>query len=87
MPAPAPKYRRVIAYIREQIGHGTWPAGQRLPTVDALAEQFGVSRYTIGLAEQILKETGELIGRQGEGVFVADRSMNEAEPDGPHQGQ
>lgn len=48
-----PKYRAIEQAIRARIADGTYPAGTALPSEDALAAEFGVTRPTVraGLAE------------------------------------
>lgn len=74
-----PYYRRVIADIRARIASKEWPPGHRLPTNlelrDLYRELLGnptLANATVQQAITILKETNELRGQQGLGVFVAD---------------
>ena len=46
-------YNQVAEYLKERIRNGVIPAGSRIPSERALAEQFGVSRVTV---RQALKE-------------------------------
>lgn len=66
----APKYGVVANALRQQIVRGHWPAGARLPTLLALAEEFGVARLTARQAVQLLVDEGLLTARQGKGTFV-----------------
>lgn len=75
-----PFYRRVIADIRARIASGEWPPGTKLPTTAELRELYRVqfasptlATATVQSALAILKETGELRGQQGLGVFVAGK--------------
>jgi len=62
---------QLIAVIRERIARGTYPRGSRIPTARELAEEFDVSTRTVTVAVAALRETGELVGVRGRGVFVA----------------
>ena len=61
------KYARVREALRKEIVGGEFPAGSSIPTWDKLQHRFGVSRSTIRLALQDLKEEGFLrpAGRNG----------------------
>lgn len=66
----APKYGVVANALRQRIARGRWPAGARLPTLHALAEEFGVARLTARQAVQLLVDEGLLVARQGSGTYV-----------------
>ncbi|WP_243704827.1 GntR family transcriptional regulator [Micromonospora sp. KC723] len=48
--------------------------GDKLPSTRELADQYETSPVTVRKAVDILIESGELLGRQGLGVFVARES-------------
>lgn len=66
-----PDYIRVMTDISRKIASGEWPPGHRLPSINKLAEHYGVSKTTIKDAQKILRIQGVLVGHQGKGVFVA----------------
>jgi DNA-binding GntR family transcriptional regulator len=66
-------YANVAEELRRRIVDGLYGAGQPIPTEGALVRQFGVSPITIRRALRELTFEGMLFGRQGLGVFVADR--------------
>ena len=57
--------------LRRQIEAGTVLPGQRLPTEQALAAQYAVSRTVVREAVSRLRSSGLLVARQGSGMFVA----------------
>jgi GntR family transcriptional regulator len=65
-----PKYRQIAEYLRRGILDGTYPAGQPLPSEEALAKQFGVTRPTVrqGLTE--LRASGLVEVIMGRGTFA-----------------
>lgn len=67
-----PKYREIETAIRRRIADGTYPAGTALPSEEALAAEFGVTRPTVraGLAE--LRATNAVAVISGRGMFVRD---------------
>lgn len=66
-------YRTVSQALRGRIASGAYEAGTRIPSVDDLATEFGVSSITIRRAVRDLSLEGLLLGRQGLGVFVATK--------------
>ena len=45
---------QVFAQMKEQILRGEWPPGEKIPSENELARQFGVSRITVRNALQKL---------------------------------
>jgi DNA-binding GntR family transcriptional regulator len=75
-----PYYQRIVADIRARIASGQWPPGHRLPGNFALRDLYRdqfrsptLALATVQRALDVLKQTGELRGQQGLGVFVADQ--------------
>jgi GntR family transcriptional regulator len=69
--AAIPLYVQIADLIRQRIGRGQWPAGTRLPTLEALVEELGVARVTVRQAMDIVSAEGLVTRRQGRGTFVA----------------
>jgi GntR family transcriptional regulator len=61
---------QLVAVIRERIASGDYPPGSKLPTARELADEFDISARTVTDALAILRESGEVIGVRGRGVFV-----------------
>lgn len=66
-----PIYLQLKRQIERLIRAGIWEKGHRLPTERELAESLGISRNTVSLAYNELKEEGILSSHQGRGTFVA----------------
>lgn len=62
---------RLAASLKQLLDSGAWAPDQRLPTEQALAAQYGVSRTVVREAVSRLRAAGRLVARQGSGVFVA----------------
>jgi DNA-binding FadR family transcriptional regulator len=62
----------VINSLSERIRAGTYAQGAKLPSELELCREFGVSRTVVREAVASLRLAGQLISRQGLGVFVAD---------------
>ncbi len=72
-PAQSFLYLEVVEQLRRQIASGQYPVGSTIPSMTTLMKEFNVSQITIRRALQTLTFEGLLYGRQGLGVFVADR--------------
>ncbi|MER7006385.1 GntR family transcriptional regulator [Dactylosporangium sp. NPDC000555] len=71
-------HRQIGAQLRAQIQRGDWAPGERLPSIPALAAQFGVAKQTVQRTIDQLRIEGLLITRPGSGTFVrgTKRRMN-----------
>ncbi|WBB81010.1 GntR family transcriptional regulator [Micromonospora sp. WMMD882] len=78
MPYAAPLWRSIRDDLRARIRAGLLKPGDKLPPTRVLMEQYSTSSATVRRAIDLMIETGELIGRQGMGVFVADPADREA---------
>ena len=68
-----PPYLRVAADLREKITNGDLLPGEQVPSLDQLAETYGVSRTTARRSVQVLRDEGLVTSRPRWGVFVAER--------------
>jgi len=66
----APLYRQVAVLLERKIVNGTFKAEQRLPSIERLAREYGVSVITIRQAIELLEAGGLLRREQGRGTFV-----------------
>lgn len=66
----SPLYAQVADAMRERVVKGVWPIDEQIPTLPALALEFGVGLITVRQAVQILKNEGLLAPKQGNGTFV-----------------
>lgn len=67
-------YDRII----ERIFDGAYTAGDRLPTEEELAEQYGVSRVTVRHALQKLRDNRLIVSVQGSGNYVGGSQVDGA---------
>lgn len=67
---PLPLYAQLAELLRRRIARGDWQIGDRLPTHDALTQQFAVARVTVRQAITLLEEDGLVLSKQGRGTFV-----------------
>ena len=61
---------QVFTQLKELLVQGEWKPGEKLPSENELAAQFGVSRITVRQALQKLGALGLVETRLGEGSFV-----------------
>ncbi len=66
----APLYRQVAMEMRKRIESAQWSKDERLPSLEALAREFQVSRVTARQAVTLLEEDGLIWRKQGKGTFV-----------------
>lgn len=67
---PIPRYAQLAELFRQRISRGTWPQGHRLPSLEALVEEFGVARVTVRQAIDLLARDGLVSPQRGRGTFV-----------------
>lgn len=65
------KYQIIKQFLLQKIESGEWPEYEIVPSENALAEQFGVSRMTARRALQDLAEQGVITRNQGAASTVA----------------
>jgi len=65
-----PKYKQIKDYVAQNIQEGRYSEGEKIPSENELAEQFGVSRHTIIKALNELINDELICRRQGMGSFV-----------------
>ncbi|MBO2455380.1 GntR family transcriptional regulator [Actinomadura barringtoniae] len=63
-------YQRIVEDLRAEIFDGTRAPGEKLPSENDLADQYGTSRPTVRRAIALLKSEGLVVSRQGQGAFV-----------------
>jgi len=68
--APA-KFEQIKQYICQKVDAGHWQESDKVPSENALSQQFVCSRMTARRAITELCETGLLVRSQGRGTFVA----------------
>lgn len=67
-----PLWRAIREDLRRQVAAGLLKPGDKLPSTRELADHYDTSPVTVRRAVDSMIELGELTGRQGVGVFVAE---------------
>lgn len=65
-----PKYQQVAEAIRRQIEQGELKPGDRLPSINEMITQYGISLHTVGKVHDALAADGLVRRDRGRGVFV-----------------
>jgi GntR family transcriptional regulator, transcriptional repressor for pyruvate dehydrogenase complex len=63
-------YMAVVESIQQRIADGEWHPGQRLPSINQLAQEFGTSTGPVREAARVLASRGLLRIEHGRGIFV-----------------
>lgn len=75
LPAYRPQYERIAELIVEFINEQQLRPGDRLPTEQEFAEQFGVSRTIVRDAIKMLTPFGTVRPLRGRGIFVGEQEQ------------
>jgi GntR family transcriptional regulator len=63
-------HRQIAAQLKDRIRRGDWRPGERLPSIPAMAEMFGVAKQTVQRTVDQLRVEGVLITKPGSGTYV-----------------
>src|SRR5690242_20881330 len=63
-------HRQIAAQIRAQIRRGDWAPGEKLPSIPAIAQTYGVAKQTVQRTIDQLRIEGVLITKPGSGTYV-----------------
>ncbi|WP_020669838.1 GntR family transcriptional regulator [Amycolatopsis nigrescens] len=72
-----PSYRRVADELRVLISLGTYGPGDKLPSYETAAKDFGVSIGTVKRAFAVLQQENVIVIRPGLGSFVRTRQVED----------
>jgi GntR family transcriptional regulator len=68
-----PAYLRILHDLRARIARGEWRIGEQIPTDEELMRLYGVSRFTVRAALDVLVADGVIRRYRRRGSFVAAR--------------
>ena len=71
-----PKYKQIINSIEEMIVSGKLKKGDKLPSINTLKEEQNLSRDTVLMAFNDLKNRGIILSVVGKGYYVATEKTN-----------
>ncbi len=81
-PSGVALYARLAAALRIRVQQGEWKAGERLPTMERIAGEYGVAGITVRQAVQRLVAEGTLSSARGRGTHVLRNPSLPAASDG-----
>ena len=67
-----PRWRQVYALLAERIADGTYPPGERLPSLFDLQQEFGIAVATGQKVLRQLRTDGLAVMYPGLGTFVTE---------------
>jgi len=70
--SPGSLYLHITTLLRRRVQSAEWRPGQKVPTLEQLAREFGVARVTVRQAMGILESEGLIWRKQGKGTFVKE---------------
>ncbi len=68
-----PLYTRIESLLRSKILSNQFQPGEKLPTIEELGKQFGVSKITVRSALSHLQAEGLIVSNSGKGTFVSEK--------------
>lgn len=71
-----PIYEQIKNAIRDEVLKGNLKAGEKLPSVRAMARELSISILTVKKAYDELEDEGFIESRQGLGTFVGKEDLN-----------
>lgn len=72
------KYRQIINSIIDAISNGKLRRGDKVPSINDISKEFGLSRDTVMLAFNELKARGVIVSSPGIGYFVESTNVSQA---------
>lgn len=72
-----PQYVKIKEYIIENIKHGNFKPGEKIPSEKNLVDMFNVSRITATTAIRDLVKEGYVYRIQGKGTFVSEKKIED----------
>ena len=70
----SPVYLQILQTLRARIAKGEWGIGAQIPTDEELMQEFGVSRFTVRAALDVLVADGVIRRYRRRGSFVIGRA-------------
>jgi len=72
----APLYLQLAEILRQKIEEGIWREGDKLPTVEKLAAEYGLAKVTVRQAIKVLEEEKRLLPMRGRGTTILGPPKN-----------
>lgn len=75
-PGPVTLYAQLAGILRSRILSGAWATDEEIPTLEELADEFGVARVTVRQAIQMLAGEGLISSHRGRRTIVTYKPSN-----------
>ncbi len=69
-----PKYKQIIGAVLQKIQTGDLKKGDRIPSLNSLCKQYGLSQDTVLMAYNELKSKGIISSQVGKGYFIQNEN-------------
>ena len=77
--SPKPKYRQIIESIFNAIERRALVKGDKIPSINQICKDFGLSRDTVMVAFNELKARGIIMSQPGKGYYIATSEIQHEE--------
>ncbi|MFW6259348.1 MAG: GntR family transcriptional regulator [Tangfeifania sp.] len=74
-----PKYRQIIESIYNSINNNGLKKGDKIPSINQICSEFGLSRDTVMVAFNELKARGVIVSQPGKGYYIATTEIHREE--------
>ncbi len=74
-----PKYRQIIESIYNSINNNGLKKGDKIPSINQICSEFGLSRDTVMVAFNELKAKGVIVSQPGKGYYIATTEIHREE--------
>ncbi|MGY4988928.1 GntR family transcriptional regulator [Streptomyces nigrescens] len=71
--APASPFQQLAGILRARVKRGDWKPNRAIPSENALAGEYGLSRPTVRRAIAALADEGLVYAVSGRGTYVAEQ--------------
>jgi len=71
-----PKYRQIVDAIQQKIKTGELKKGDKIPSLNTLCKQYGLSQDTVLTAYNELKSKGNITSQVGKGYFIQSENTD-----------
>jgi GntR family transcriptional regulator len=78
--APEAPFQQLAGILRARVKRGDWKTNRALPSENALAKTYGLSRPTVRRALAVLTEERLVYAVSGRGTYVAEQKPDETAP-------
>ncbi|MFI5805786.1 GntR family transcriptional regulator [Streptomyces sp. NPDC051561] len=78
--APDAPFEQLTGILRARLKRGDWKPNRAIPSENALADEYGLSRPTVRRAIAALAEDGLVYAVSGRGTYVAEQGPEAPSP-------